>query len=341
MSVTDEKIVCGHPRRTKNAYSHFFLIFLSVCAYIIVAMLFQLAAILVTRECFPQLFDSALYDNVLSAISLYVVGLPVAAVIMLFAEARAPEKKTDFTFVKWIGCFCVAVSMLEAGNIMGELVTSLLGTIPGVEPMDAVDEIIGEMPVWASVLLSVVLAPTVEEFIFRKLMIDRAAMFGGRRAIFVSALCFGLMHGNFSQFFYAFFLGLLFGYVYEKTGRLIYTITLHAAVNLVFGVISGALAGSLSGFFDAEPTTAEEMSALYSRYATPIALSSLFGIFTVVAAIVGIVVFAKNIGKLKFDAAAYPLSPREAAVSVWANAGAIVFYAICGFLFASSLIEIV
>lgn len=340
MNATDGETIRGRGTRSKNAYKNFFLIFLSVCAYIIVAMLFQFAAMIVTRECFPELFSSPFYDSVLSAISLYVVALPVTALIMLFVESRSPSEKTRITFGEWMGFLCVAVAMLEAGNFIGNFVTSFLGLIPGVKPIDAVEEIIGGMPVWASVLLTVVAAPITEEFIFRKLMIDRMAMYGGKRAIFVSALCFGLMHGNFSQFFYAFLLGLLFGYIYEKTGNLLYSISLHATVNLVFGVIGNAISESLYGFYAEDPASVEEMYELYARYAGPLALSALMGLLSLAASIIGVVVFAKNIGKLKIPCAEYSLSSSEAAVSVWTNAGAVIYYALCIFLFVSSLVEI-
>ena len=42
---------------------------------------------------------------------------------------------------------------------------------------------------------------------FRKLLIDRIVPFGQRVAVVVSGLAFGLFHGNFYQFFYAFSLG--------------------------------------------------------------------------------------------------------------------------------------
>ncbi|MDL2236926.1 CPBP family intramembrane metalloprotease, partial [Christensenellaceae bacterium OttesenSCG-928-K19] len=78
-----------------------------------------------------------------------------------------------------------------------------------------------------------ILAPIAEEFIFRKLLIDRLARYGQWVAVFTSALLFGLFHGNFSQFFYAFGAGLVFGYVYIKTGKVWYTMLLHGIINTI------------------------------------------------------------------------------------------------------------
>jgi len=76
-------------------------------------------------------------------------------------------------------------------------------------------------------------APIIEEFIFRKLLIDKIAPHGEGIAIITSAMLFGLMHGNLGQFFLAFFLGLLFAIVYTKTRNIKYTMGLHFMINTV------------------------------------------------------------------------------------------------------------
>ncbi|MBO7086460.1 MAG: CPBP family intramembrane metalloprotease, partial [Bacilli bacterium] len=76
-------------------------------------------------------------------------------------------------------------------------------------------------------------APIIEEFIFRKLLIDKIAPHGEGIAIITSAMLFGLMHGNLGQFFLAFFLGLLFAIVYTKTRNIKYTMGLHFMINTI------------------------------------------------------------------------------------------------------------
>ncbi|MBO4622986.1 MAG: CPBP family intramembrane metalloprotease [Bacilli bacterium] len=76
-------------------------------------------------------------------------------------------------------------------------------------------------------------APIIEEFIFRKLLIDKISTHGEGIAIITSAMLFGLMHGNFGQFFLAFFLGLLFAIIYTKTRNIKYTMGLHFMINTV------------------------------------------------------------------------------------------------------------
>ena len=75
-------------------------------------------------------------------------------------------------------------------------------------------------------------APVMEELAFRKLLLDAAHPYGEIPAIFLSALLFGLMHGNAAQFLLAFSLGLMLAAVYMRTGRVIYTILMHFLINL-------------------------------------------------------------------------------------------------------------
>ena len=81
------------------------------------------------------------------------------------------------------------------------------------------------------IIMVAFLAPIFEELIFRKLIIDRTRKYGETMAIVYSALAFGIFHCNIYQIFYAFALGLILGYVYVRTGNVIYTILMHMSIN--------------------------------------------------------------------------------------------------------------
>lgn len=82
---------------------------------------------------------------------------------------------------------------------------------------------------------------TLEELFFRKALISHMKPYGEKTAVILSALMFGLFHGNFSQVFYAFFLGLLFGYVFVKTEKLRYSLMLHMIINFLGSVLAPGL----------------------------------------------------------------------------------------------------
>jgi membrane protease YdiL (CAAX protease family) len=83
-------------------------------------------------------------------------------------------------------------------------------------------------------ILSIVVAPAIfEELLFRGIILNGfLRIYKTRNAILLSALLFGLIHLNVSQFFGGFTAGLLLGWVYTKTGSIIYCVIMHAFNNL-------------------------------------------------------------------------------------------------------------
>ncbi len=83
------------------------------------------------------------------------------------------------------------------------------------------------------ILLAVIMAPIFEEIVFRgiiqKGLINRGM--APMKAIWISALVFGLIHGNPWQFVGATLLGVVMGIVYERTKSLLMPILLHAFNN--------------------------------------------------------------------------------------------------------------
>jgi|GEM_PF-3307048 len=82
-------------------------------------------------------------------------------------------------------------------------------------------------------LLSCIIAAVAEEFLFRKIVLDKLKPFGKREAIFISALAFGLCHINFWSFTFAFMLGLLYGQITVYANTIRYSCVLHAVSNVL------------------------------------------------------------------------------------------------------------
>lgn len=70
-------------------------------------------------------------------------------------------------------------------------------------------------------------APVGEELLFRGAILKSLSTYGSKFAIIISAVLFGMVHGNFEQIPFAFLAGLIFGYVAVKTDSLYYAIILH------------------------------------------------------------------------------------------------------------------
>ncbi len=103
-----------------------------------------------------------------------------------------------------------------------------------------------------AVLSTVVMAPVVEEIIFRELMTKKLCqLFPFWFANIIQALVFGIYHMNIVQGVYAFFLGLLFGYVAYRMKSVWASVMFHGIVNasglILDYILPDALFESTSG----------------------------------------------------------------------------------------------
>jgi len=83
-----------------------------------------------------------------------------------------------------------------------------------------------------TILFVGILAPIVEELLFRRGMQKNLDAINPKMSLIVTALSFGLLHGNILQSSFAIAMGLILGYVYQKTDNLLYTIMMHISVNM-------------------------------------------------------------------------------------------------------------
>ena len=91
----------------------------------------------------------------------------------------------------------------------------------GVEPYQGdYHTAAGWLPLLLNLFTYALLPALVEETVYRGWITAALQPFGERRALLLSAIFFGLAHGNLTQLPFAFFLGLLFGYLFLRTGRL-------------------------------------------------------------------------------------------------------------------------
>lgn len=88
-------------------------------------------------------------------------------------------------------------------------------------------------------LVTLVMAPVMEELIFRGLCYGRIRQFTGKgMTILLTALLFGLYHMNLVQFVYAAVMGAFFAFLYERYRDIRLTMTAHFAANLCAVVLS-------------------------------------------------------------------------------------------------------
>nr|WP_300003816.1 type II CAAX endopeptidase family protein [Tissierella sp.] len=193
----------------------------------------------------PWIMTSPWWIAILIGIPLYLVGFPVFLSIIRKVPngPKGPAKK--LSFMQILVFFFISMAATYLFNIVGNLINYLIAVLKGSPIANPLESMLGGSSLIPIILVVVILSPIVEEVIFRGIILDKLRGYGDKTAIMFTALTFGLLHGNLSQFFYAFVLGLIFGYIAIQTNTILYTIILHIAINLFGSVLMPALA--LSG----------------------------------------------------------------------------------------------
>jgi len=136
------------------------------------------------------------------------------------------------SFLQFCMFFILAQGFGTIFNLLGNAINDAVAASSGgdASAMNPVNEMLDSLsPVM--ILYVGFLGPIIEEYIFRWKLLNRLRRFGDKAAITYTALMFGLMHGNVTQFLYAAVIGVVLGYVAVKTGRMRYNCLLHILIN--------------------------------------------------------------------------------------------------------------
>lgn len=161
----------------------------------------------------------------------FILGYPLMLCLIHLVKKGKPIPQKKMKAGSVFIAFFMAYAMAMITNIIGLLLTSIINAFQsGVDTTNLQDTLLALPSVWL-VLFVCVGAPIFEELIFRKALVDRAIYCGEGIAIAMSGVMFGLFHGNLNQFVYAAALGAFFAFIYVRTGKIRYTMILHAMVN--------------------------------------------------------------------------------------------------------------
>ena len=295
----------------------------------------QLLLIHVVNSVWPQVMEHSWGMWLLTFAPIYLIAVPIGLLLLRKVPAK-PLEKHDLKPSRYMVTAIICIFMMYAGNILGTIITALLQLLPGVSAGNPILNYATDNALLPKVLFMVILAPVIEEYIFRKQLIDRMHIYGEKLAVITSALMFGLFHGNLSQFFYAFALGLVFGYVYLKTGKLRYSIGLHMLINLIGSVIGP--------FFLEKIAVVDTMETLDFAALEPVMPWLIaFGAYVLVLiglAITGLVLLCINKRRVSFTLAEMELPKGSRFKTAYVNVGMILLALGCLALIVASVMPL-
>ncbi len=194
--------------------------------------IFQFILVLITSLliCLPLLFIESLLEKMTFNIIIYITLFIAFTSIVLFINRKRGIKgifNLHVSNYKLLIILVLSVFVFQIGiNI------PLTAFIPQVlNPEDTVQFPFDSLFFTFS---AIILAPLIEETIFRGVLLKGLLQKNKpTKAILISALFFTVVHINPYQIIGAFYFGMLFGYVYNYTQSLGYTIILHASANIL------------------------------------------------------------------------------------------------------------
>lgn len=275
------------------------------------ALFFMAAAVLGSQLILDQLithFDASItktdwYSWAVTAISIIGIGFPIFYLIIRRIPDSPKGESEKMTLLRFIVIFFICASAMYITNIFSSILTVLIALAKGQkELVNPIEEIMVNSNFIVSLIYATVVAPIMEELIFRKLLLNKLRRFGDIPAILMTGIAFGLFHMNLSQFFYAAVLGFIFAYVTIKTNTILYSILLHMSVNFI-GTIVTPLATSQNPIF------------------TFFLLQWMF-----VAILIGLMCFGFNFKKIRFEKSEVILTDKGVYIK---NVGTLLYLLLC------------
>ncbi|MBE6989898.1 MAG: CPBP family intramembrane metalloprotease [Ruminococcaceae bacterium] len=321
-------------QQAKRAFSR---LGLSAALILVVGTAVQLGLALLLNAVAPGWGSAAWGTWLVTFAPLYLVAVPVGLLVARDVPASPPEK-SSMGAGRYLSVILISVFMMFAGNLLGTLIQSFVESVTGTLPVNPIEAYAMDDSLVLRVLFLVILAPLIEEFIFRRTLIDRMRPYGEKLAVVTSAVMFGLFHGNLSQMFYAFLLGLVLGYVYLRTGRLRYSVGLHMLINLFGGVISVELLQRALPDLESLDQLAADLTQLagldrlpdLSALITPgLILFGIYALVTLGCVVAGLVLLCVRARRVVFRPAPLELARRQQFAAVYGNVGMILFVLVC------------
>lgn len=189
-----------------------------------------------------QLYDFIMNATMSQALSMTLLAGLATAPILIFIYIRDNNKdRRNGTFVKYklnnILKYLLIIPFGVFNMLWANYFVALLQLVMPkfmLESYTDTQQIIEGGGFLIQFLTAGIVAPIVEELIFRGIVYRRTKkMTGTIAAAILSAALFGVFHGNWVQAPYAFIIGIVAVFVYEKFKSIVAPIMLHMSANIL------------------------------------------------------------------------------------------------------------
>lgn len=282
-----------------NVKSVFSRVGLAAAVLGVVVNLVQMIIITIFNVVNPAFESNGWFRYLLIAVSFYLIGFPICCLILKSIPDGPKREEENLTFGGFIKFFLISYFIMVLLNLFTTGFLWIVGNFKEADVVNPLESVLSNSSIWATIIFAGILSPIIEEVLFRGVMLNKLRTYGDKIAIITTALLFGLFHENFSQFFYAVGLGMIFAYVTLKTGTIKYSIGLHIMINMMGSVIG--------------------TQVLNSTIATMI-----FGIVVWVFVIAGLILFIKDFKKMSLLPGEVTIEKGYVVSETWLNMGMMI-----------------
>ena len=233
----------------------------------------------------PEIMNKSWFTWVFNYGITYLICFPVFILLMrkvpdTYQEITLPEAR-KISIPKFLVITLCSYGIMQVLNIGGNLISTIIQLLLRIEVNNPLEQIISASSVWLNIIMVVIVAPVMEEYIFRGLLYKKLIGYGPKVYILFSSLLFMFFHINVYQMLYAFCLGLVFAGLTAYTGTIKYSLAMHMLINFVGSGIS-------------------VMVLAYGGEVGLIVLSVIVLLVTLAGFITAVVLIATNIKKVRF-----------------------------------------
>ena len=165
-----------------------------------------------------------------------LIGFSVTLIIFLYIYRKELMKDTKLSIKLSRNLFVwilIGIILVFLGQMVGSLLDKSVFQLT-TQSVNTSRTVAAAVISPVALISIVLLAPLVEEFVFRYATINiLTRRFSQTLSILISSLFFSIMHFDFPFIFGYFLIGIVFAVVYVRTNRLLVSFFVHAIMNLI------------------------------------------------------------------------------------------------------------
>ena len=202
--------------------------------YVTRSMVFQISSMVCISVCAGDLEAAQkMYSQSANMLS-FIAGVIILVLLTFFFLAHKKRLSKAFYLKKMP--FSTALICFFAGISLNFTTTLIISYLPKniLESYGEASSSAMDGPAVWYVLAAIIMAPILEEVIFRAMMLTNISTATGNvLAVLLSSVAFGAVHGHIVWSIYAFVLGCILGTVFVRTRSVLASILTHVAFNSV------------------------------------------------------------------------------------------------------------